>query len=662
MDYHPSNPSLDQLGELAAHTMSSLRAFFDEHNHHPSPEHWLALEDIARTMEAMAEGTCPRQVFLSAIDPGVGKSQTVIHFARALLSSAEHRNVGMIICVGRINEAVSLADALADRHDHIAVLTSDETANAKGNATPKQAQVLITTQQRIERATDRSSFEAVSSFHYRGSPRQVRVWDEAWLPGVPITLTGDDIQLLVKPIRQISSDFADALTELAVKLKSAADGEAVDVPDFCTAYGVTDYDILAAVGNAAGRLADEQQAAACQLIALMGHTVRVRRDGRFGTTMLSYRATMPADLRPIIVLDASGRVREAYGLIERHWGIITRLRSAVKDYSPLIVHVWPTSGGKTAFEERLPELAKGIADTILAKPTEQWLAVVHKTGGKIRDVEKAICRALPDSVSRNLAAITWGQHMATNAFADVPNVILAGTLFMRDSYYTALAHLAKRRHVKTGLVSRPEVEMVMRGEHAHMILQALCRGRVRKSDGAKCLPMDAYVIASSKSRIGTDITRIFPGCRVVPWRPVKKEPAGLVKKALNHVRSVIDHGETWVSFKSIWEALKVDRTNFRKWVLKKDDWKHGIDAMGLETAEGPRRAKGLRTVGQKARSQDTPPQVEGGSFMSPTYTFRYPPPSSRSQGSIGGGDERSLMLPHPTTHSHIPKALRFRFA
>jgi hypothetical protein len=167
----------------------------------PSPEHWLALEDIARTMEGMADGNCPRQVFLSAIDPGVGKSQTVIHFARALLSSKTHRKVGMIVCVGRIKEAESLANALADKRDRIAVLTSDETVNAKGGATPEQAQVLITTQQRIERATDRSSFEAVSGLQYRGSARQVRVWDEAWLPGVPVTLTGDDILLLAKPIR-----------------------------------------------------------------------------------------------------------------------------------------------------------------------------------------------------------------------------------------------------------------------------------------------------------------------------------------------------------------------------------------------------------------------------------------------------------------------------
>ena len=68
----------------------------------------------------------------------------------------------------------------------------------------EQAQVLITTQQRIEHATGRSSFEAVSGLYYRGSARQVRVWDEAWLPGVPVTLTGDDILLLVKPMRPIS--------------------------------------------------------------------------------------------------------------------------------------------------------------------------------------------------------------------------------------------------------------------------------------------------------------------------------------------------------------------------------------------------------------------------------------------------------------------------
>jgi hypothetical protein len=204
------------------------------------------------------------------------------------------------------------------------------------------------------------------------------------------------------------------------------------------------------------------------------------------------------------------------------------------------------------------------------------------------------------NIGDNLRVITWGQHMATNEYADVPNVILAGTLFMRDSFYTALAHLAKDRNVAGGFVTRTEVATIMRGEHAHLVLQALCRGRVRRSHGAKCLPMDAYLIASAKSGIAKDIIRIFPGCRIVPWTPEKKVLTGQIKSAVEYVRSAIDTGQTWISYRSIYKALGTDRTNFRKWVLKKDDWKDAIAELGLEMAQGPQRAMGLRHIDQQA--------------------------------------------------------------
>ena len=46
-------------GPLCAHTMASLRNYFDQQNHHPSVDHWQALEDVARTMEDMVNGTAP---------------------------------------------------------------------------------------------------------------------------------------------------------------------------------------------------------------------------------------------------------------------------------------------------------------------------------------------------------------------------------------------------------------------------------------------------------------------------------------------------------------------------------------------------------------------------------------------------------------------------
>jgi hypothetical protein len=41
---------------------------------------WAALTELASVLEAMAEGRCPPKLFLSSLDPGVGKTQTVTHF------------------------------------------------------------------------------------------------------------------------------------------------------------------------------------------------------------------------------------------------------------------------------------------------------------------------------------------------------------------------------------------------------------------------------------------------------------------------------------------------------------------------------------------------------------------------------------------------------
>ena len=387
---HGHNPS----GALCARTMATLRGYFDQQDHRPSDEHWQALEDVARTMEDMANDTAPPKVFLSAIDPGIGKSQTVIHFARALVASTEHHDVGMLICVGRLDEAKSIALSIGIPLDKLAVLTSRDELNALSGTTAAEAQVLITTQQRIERMTEGRSFADAAAFHYRGRPRQVRAWDEAFLPGVAVTLDRDDLCFLPKLVRSFSPECAEALLRFAVGLTDKRDGEAVDVPDFGALYGLSLYDVLASAAGTSGRLRDDQQMAATALVTLTGRTARVRHDGRSGNTLLTYRDTLPDDLAPLLVLDASGRVRQTYKWMEERRGSLVRLTAATKDYGPLTIQTWQTAGSKSGFEKNADTLTKGITDTILTKPTEQWLVVVHKPGGKVRDVDKAIRRLI----------------------------------------------------------------------------------------------------------------------------------------------------------------------------------------------------------------------------------------------------------------------------
>jgi hypothetical protein len=104
--------------------------------------------------------------------------------------------------------------------------------------------------------------------------------------------------------------------------------------------------------------------------------------------------------------------------------------------------MWSKSGGKGAFKKNSDHLITGIANTIDTKPDEAWLVVHHKGAGF--DVERDVMRLIKKPRTGRIQFINWGRHDATNDYADIPNIILAGTLFYRPSYYEALARLSTK--------------------------------------------------------------------------------------------------------------------------------------------------------------------------------------------------------------------------
>jgi len=93
---------------------------------------------------------------------------------------------------------------------------------------------------------------------------------------------------------------------------------------------------------------------------------------------------------------------------------------------------------------------------------------------------------------------------------------------------------ASRRPAQ-GAIDDATFDDVMLGEHRHLVLQALCRGSVRRRQGAECAPCNAYIIATTRSGIPAALREIFPGCRVVRWQPVQKALSGKVKEAADFV-------------------------------------------------------------------------------------------------------------------------------
>lgn len=577
-----------QPGYLTSTTLTSLRRYFAKVGHRPSSDMWSALEDLASTMEDMATGAAAKKLFLASLDPGVGKTQTLTHFVDALLSTPVYQDVGVIICIGRLSEIRNLINDMAVPPSMLAVMTSETELNSLGQAPVDQAQVLITTQQRIEKTLSSGrGFAEASSFFFQGKPRQVRVWDESYLPGATLTLNRDDALQLLKPLRGSFPRLTEAVDGYFARLNDIADGTIVELPDFASDHGVELNDVLRIFDNPRdvidGKHKDAQLAVVNSLFFLSGKIVTVRRDGKYGNTVLDFRDTLPEDLAPMIIMDASGRVRETYHDMEVSRGSLVKLKTATKKYDNLTVSVWSTGGGKSAFQRNGDQLCEGIAKTINTKLDEHWLVVYHKEDARVGDVVGRV-RKMLTGPQENVSFLQWGQHMATNDYVNVSNVILAGTLFYRQSHYESLKRLGAGRSSRHGVVTRDEVKRVEAGEHAHLILQALCRCAVRRCDGEHCHPCAAYIIASVHSEITTALHIIFPGCRVGSWRPVARKLAGHVAAAveiINKWSKTAAQGDV-LKFTDVAKPLGLSRSNFKTYVRAHQDFVDAIAELGVK--------------------------------------------------------------------------------
>ena len=133
------------------------------------------------------------------------------------------------------------------------------------------------------------------------------------------------------------------------------------------------------------------------------------------------------------------------------------------------------------------------------------------------------------------------------------------------------------------MVTKEELERVMVGEHPHAILQALCRGAVRRCDGEHCQPCHAYIIGSVRSGIPTALPTIFPGCKLVRWQPIERNLKG-------HVGAAVEMITTWAAsakvgdtlpFKDISKALGIARQAFKSDVRLHPEFIGAVAELGV---------------------------------------------------------------------------------
>jgi len=585
------------MSSLSAETLCLLRASFAAVDHSPSEPMWRGIEDLAEHLQQMAEGECEPRFYLSSLDPGVGKTQTIIHFLRALLASPQHNHVGVIIFLftkQQIDEVVSQAKLNAA--DYAVLMTAEDEREQSvidsGAPDPNTARVLFTTQQRLQLLCKNDKpFSDVEAYRFRRRPRQVRIWDEALSPAAEVIVRAYDIPDLLSTMSGLSPDFASALEKLRDDVQASDDRTVFLVPNLAAVHGLTLRRFL----RNGKRLTQDERKLADNLWFLFGRYTSVRDDGKRGKALVSFRQSLPDDLAPIVILDASGRVKTAYEWWEHHRENLVRLGTAQKNYENLTVHVWDRGGGQASFEAERDRLRRtvGIVETINNEPDECWLVVCHKA--YYDDIRRDVLRELEGDRAR-VSFIYWGIHRASNEFCDVRNIILAGTQFLPPSAYEGIARAARGLLPEEGQITAEMHRVIELGETADRILQAACRGLVRKAVDDKCPRCNVYILARPGSRVRELLPDIFPGCQIETWNP---GPPHLPKKARKAYDFIVawtaERPDELLSVKAVMEHIgETNKANFNRDVRNRTGFKLALEEAGISLVFRGKACVGFR--------------------------------------------------------------------
>lgn len=552
------------LDTLTLSAFSDLRKFFASINHSPSAEMMNGLYATIDNLSLQLRGDLAQKYYICSLDPGIGKTSAIKAWINNYLKRAhEIDRKGVILFFDRHDEIISFLEDCDLPEKSYGVLVGDsETGkllNAKGvgKDNVNGALILFTTKpQIINRTFKKSAFETVSEFHYQGSPRAVRIWDESMIVGRPITVNAAEILELIGTVeRNRNFELGGQLRQLANSLYDCTDRELIDIPDFEVAlksgfkWGTTQMRLTAET-----------------LDMLAGRVAEVRVEGK-GRVALDCIESLPNDLRPCLITDASAKFRGTYSLYEKYQGGTVRLASehSCKRFDPLTVRVLNRSTSKETYSnpKEIEKVAEDVSSVIMSRPSEDFLVVV--TVSNYQKMSRAILDKLPKIQHSKVHFLTWGRHTATNRFKTIPNVILTSLLYYRTSDYIADMRASAVFPASDGLMSRNELNEFRRREIGHHLLQAANRGLMRKCIGNQCPESRLWIMAAKRIGVESIAEQVFPGCVIEVWKStVPKETNGIREQLVDFILKELHSGMEQLSWSSVRKAFGIkQQSNFK---------------------------------------------------------------------------------------------------
>lgn len=490
-----------------------------------------SLSLLNREMEKGFRGELSPAIHVMSADCGTGKTTTLQEALREWKADG-FRGDGAIIFLRTLEEIDPLVTGTGLDHADYAVFTSDEKYKTygAGRSAANRVPVLFVSQVMARKMMlIAGGFEAVTEFHRDGKVRAFKAWDEGFAAAEGAVFDLVDLHALPSAYKALPKADRDMLWGLVQSCAEPVAGLALDIP-------LSIIDTVDRVLKGGLKATEAAKRTLEALGKLAGSTAYLRGNDDAGWKFLGAGRSLPADVMPLIVLDASARLTSRYKQLRAHGMKVVDLEPALLDCSRVAFHWCDLAAGKTALRNAAQRaVIYGTIAALVNSKTEDFLIVIAKDACGSGDCPVAMPKELHALLTdpNRVRVTSWGRHIGTNEYRDIPNVIIVSAYNYGDDGYDALALAASGR--RDGIVSKEERREEAASAFMHNVYQAVCRSRVRQRDGALAGAANVYLIMKDSDQRREQIARAFPGCSIDVWMsctPSKKTKHDLVLQTL----------------------------------------------------------------------------------------------------------------------------------
>lgn len=526
--------------------------------------HLQGLRYLAETLVEGLTGLLKPAIYVASIDPGLGKTLTAIAVLRQWKQHGFLPSSSVLIFVSTKEEIQTYVKGIGLERHEFAIVTSDDKLNALGcpENDHSKAPIMFTTQRMLRSRGQGGSFASLQEFHYDGQRRKLLLWDESLEMGQWSIHGLGKLGMLRGALPREANDLADDLFAVEGAARAVKETSYIAIPETFKTH------VASCNTKAAANVLKTLQAASGKEMLLT-----VSEDGH--RSFVRPVSSLPDDLTPMIVLDASARVRQRYGLIAKSPVPLLELPKIIRDYRNLSIHVWERGSGKSSLSRQgvCTDIAKEVAHRINENKGGEWLVIHYKQCPHIIDEIKSY---VSQSVNAVIHSTHWGRHTSTNQFAHVDNVVLIGQPTYVEEEYRAQAYAAAGNYIADELL--PNLQDMKQAEYQHHYLQAGCRGSIRIG-----WPCNLYVVVTPTKDTDGWLADVYPQATIIPWKLSRIPLTGRMESGLTYLRERFDDPHTTAVRKGdVSNHLNMTAQNFRTQVLRNSRFIEALQHEGFD--------------------------------------------------------------------------------